>query len=93
MWVYVFLGNALRGIGETPIIPLGFSYIDDFTKADESPFFIGETDFCNNSNGPVLRNSSGVNPSRGPIILPAALMEADLRRCIIHLKILTLYGF
>ncbi|XP_029681486.1 solute carrier organic anion transporter family member 1C1-like isoform X1 [Takifugu rubripes] len=40
MWVYVFLGNALRGIGETPIIPLGFSYIDDFAKADESPFFI-----------------------------------------------------
>ncbi|CAF89837.1 unnamed protein product, partial [Tetraodon nigroviridis] len=40
MWVYVFLGNALRGIGETPIIPLGFSYIDDFAEVDESPFFI-----------------------------------------------------
>lgn len=48
MWVYVFLGNVLRGIGETPLIPLGFSYIDDFAKADESPFFIGEADFHDN---------------------------------------------
>lgn len=48
MWVYVFLGNALRGIGETPIIPLGFSYVDDFAKVDESPFFIGEASFCDN---------------------------------------------
>ncbi|KAJ8381911.1 hypothetical protein SKAU_G00026890 [Synaphobranchus kaupii] len=40
MWVYVFLGNALRGIGETPITPLGISYIDDFAKADNSAFYI-----------------------------------------------------
>uniref|UniRef100_A0A3Q3W9B9 Solute carrier organic anion transporter family member n=1 Tax=Mola mola TaxID=94237 RepID=A0A3Q3W9B9_MOLML len=32
MWIYVFLGNALRGIGETPVTPLGISYIDDFAK-------------------------------------------------------------
>ncbi|CAL9683169.1 unnamed protein product [Knipowitschia caucasica] len=40
MWVYVFLGNALRGIGESPVTPLGISYIDDFAKADNSPFYI-----------------------------------------------------
>lgn len=40
MWMYVFLGNALRGIGETPVTPLGISYIDDFAKAENSPFYI-----------------------------------------------------
>uniref|UniRef100_A0A672HMS2 Solute carrier organic anion transporter family, member 1E1 n=1 Tax=Salarias fasciatus TaxID=181472 RepID=A0A672HMS2_SALFA len=40
MWIYVFLGNALRGIGETPVTPLGISYIDDFSKAENSPFYI-----------------------------------------------------
>ncbi|XP_053718925.1 solute carrier organic anion transporter family member 1C1-like isoform X1 [Synchiropus splendidus] len=40
MWIYVFLGNALRGIGETPCTPLGISYIDDFAKAENSPFYI-----------------------------------------------------
>ncbi|XP_066525633.1 solute carrier organic anion transporter family member 1C1 isoform X2 [Hoplias malabaricus] len=40
MWVYVFLGNALRGIGETPVTPLGVSYIDDFAKAENSAFYI-----------------------------------------------------
>lgn len=42
MWIYVFLGNALRGIGETPVTPLGISYIDDFAKAENSPFYIGK---------------------------------------------------
>ncbi|MEQ2188839.1 hypothetical protein GOODEAATRI_019064 [Goodea atripinnis] len=41
MWIFVFLGNALRGIGETPVTPLGISYIDDFAKAENSPFYIG----------------------------------------------------
>uniref|UniRef100_A0A4W5NS77 Solute carrier organic anion transporter family member n=1 Tax=Hucho hucho TaxID=62062 RepID=A0A4W5NS77_9TELE len=40
MWIYVFLGNALRGIGETPVTPLGISYIDDFAKAENSAFYI-----------------------------------------------------
>ncbi|XP_061570370.1 solute carrier organic anion transporter family member 1C1-like [Cololabis saira] len=40
MWIYVFLGNALRGIGETPVTPLGISYIDDFAKPENSPFYI-----------------------------------------------------
>ncbi|XP_062339388.1 solute carrier organic anion transporter family member 1C1-like isoform X2 [Osmerus eperlanus] len=40
MWIYVFLGNALRGIGETPVTPLGISYVDDFAKAENSPFYI-----------------------------------------------------
>uniref|UniRef100_A0A1A8BKI0 Solute carrier organic anion transporter family member n=2 Tax=Nothobranchius kadleci TaxID=1051664 RepID=A0A1A8BKI0_NOTKA len=40
MWIYVFLGNALRGIGESPVTPLGISYVDDFAKAENSPFYI-----------------------------------------------------
>lgn len=40
MWIYVFLGNTLRGLGETPVTPLGISYIDDFAKAENSAFYI-----------------------------------------------------
>lgn len=40
MWIYVFLGNMLRGIGETPILPLGLSYLDDFASEDNTPFYI-----------------------------------------------------
>uniref|UniRef100_A0A673IW59 Solute carrier organic anion transporter family, member 1E1 n=1 Tax=Sinocyclocheilus rhinocerous TaxID=307959 RepID=A0A673IW59_9TELE len=40
LWIYVLLGNALRGIGETPVTPLGISYIDDFAKAENSAFYI-----------------------------------------------------
>ncbi|XP_061617558.1 solute carrier organic anion transporter family member 1C1-like isoform X1 [Phyllopteryx taeniolatus] len=40
MWVYVFLGNILRGIGETPIMPLGVSYLDDFSKEENTPFYL-----------------------------------------------------
>lgn len=42
LWVYVFLGNAIRGIGETPLMPLGISYVDDFAKAENSAFYIGK---------------------------------------------------
>ncbi|XP_016052898.1 PREDICTED: solute carrier organic anion transporter family member 1C1 [Miniopterus natalensis] len=41
MWVYVFLGNLLRGIGETPIQPLGITYLDDFASEDNVAFYIG----------------------------------------------------
>uniref|UniRef100_A0A2K5YRM5 Solute carrier organic anion transporter family member n=1 Tax=Mandrillus leucophaeus TaxID=9568 RepID=A0A2K5YRM5_MANLE len=41
MWIYVFLGNVLRGIGESPIVPLGISYIDDFAKEGHSSLYIG----------------------------------------------------
>ncbi|XP_023574718.1 solute carrier organic anion transporter family member 1B1-like [Octodon degus] len=41
MWIYVLMGNMLRGIGETPIAPLGISYIDDFAKAGQSPLYLG----------------------------------------------------
>ncbi|XP_003405728.1 solute carrier organic anion transporter family member 1C1 isoform X1 [Loxodonta africana] len=41
MWVYVFLGNLLRGIGETPIQPLGITYLDDFAGEDNAAFYIG----------------------------------------------------
>ncbi|KAM6961214.1 solute carrier organic anion transporter family member 1C1-like [Aplochiton taeniatus] len=41
MWIYVFLGNVLRGIGETPVQPLGISYIDDYARSENAAFYIG----------------------------------------------------
>ncbi|KAL7827720.1 hypothetical protein AOLI_G00308720 [Acnodon oligacanthus] len=41
MWIYVLLGNILRGVGETPIQPLGISYIDDHALEDNAAFYIG----------------------------------------------------
>ncbi|XP_075705007.1 solute carrier organic anion transporter family member 1A2-like isoform X2 [Rhinoderma darwinii] len=41
MWIFVLIGNILQGIGETPIEPLGLSYVDDFAKDENSPFYIG----------------------------------------------------
>ncbi|XP_049639845.1 solute carrier organic anion transporter family member 1A2 [Suncus etruscus] len=41
MWVYVLVGNIIRGIGETPVMPLGLSYIEDFAKSENSPLYIG----------------------------------------------------
>uniref|UniRef100_A0A8D0BFS5 Solute carrier organic anion transporter family member n=1 Tax=Salvator merianae TaxID=96440 RepID=A0A8D0BFS5_SALMN len=40
-WIYVFMGNLLRGIGETPVTPLGISYLDDFSREEDAPFYIG----------------------------------------------------
>ncbi|KAM8973838.1 solute carrier organic anion transporter family member 1A2-like [Pelodytes ibericus] len=41
MWIFVLVGNILQGIGETPIEPLGLSYVDDYAKVENSPFYIG----------------------------------------------------
>ncbi|XP_053552291.1 solute carrier organic anion transporter family member 1C1-like [Bombina bombina] len=41
LWIYVLLGNLLRGIGEAPIQPLGISYIDDFASEDNAALYIG----------------------------------------------------
>uniref|UniRef100_A0A4W5Q9I9 Solute carrier organic anion transporter family member n=1 Tax=Hucho hucho TaxID=62062 RepID=A0A4W5Q9I9_9TELE len=40
MWIYVFLGNVLRGIGETPVQPLGISYIDDYARSENAALYI-----------------------------------------------------
>ncbi|XP_060240383.1 solute carrier organic anion transporter family member 1A4-like isoform X2 [Meriones unguiculatus] len=40
-WICVMVGNFIRGIGETPIMPLGISYIEDFAKSENSPLYIG----------------------------------------------------
>ncbi|NXB08763.1 SO1C1 protein, partial [Cnemophilus loriae] len=40
MWIYILLGNMLRGIGETPITPLGISYLDDFAKEENAPVYV-----------------------------------------------------
>ncbi|XP_063164277.1 solute carrier organic anion transporter family member 1B3-like isoform X2 [Candoia aspera] len=39
-WIFVLLGNLLRGIGETPIIPLGISYLDDFSREEDVPVYL-----------------------------------------------------
>ncbi|NXX90491.1 SO1A5 protein, partial [Centropus bengalensis] len=41
LWVFVMIGNIVRGMGETPIMPLGVSYLEDFAKAENSPFYLG----------------------------------------------------
>ncbi|XP_034081361.1 solute carrier organic anion transporter family member 1C1-like isoform X1 [Gymnodraco acuticeps] len=41
MWIYVLLGNVLRGIGETPVQPLGISYIDDFASDENAALYVG----------------------------------------------------
>uniref|UniRef100_A0AAX7STK3 Solute carrier organic anion transporter family member n=1 Tax=Astatotilapia calliptera TaxID=8154 RepID=A0AAX7STK3_ASTCA len=41
MWIYVLVGNILRGIGETPVQPLGISYIDDYAQSDNAALYIG----------------------------------------------------
>ncbi|XP_029027072.1 solute carrier organic anion transporter family member 1C1-like [Betta splendens] len=38
---YVLLGNVLRGIGETPVQPLGISYIDDFATEENAALYVG----------------------------------------------------
>ncbi|NXS59311.1 SO1A4 protein, partial [Brachypteracias leptosomus] len=41
LWIFVMVGNIVRGMGETPIMPLGISYLEDFVKAENSPFYLG----------------------------------------------------
>ncbi|XP_021246985.1 solute carrier organic anion transporter family member 1A2-like isoform X3 [Numida meleagris] len=41
LWVFVMVGNLIRGMGETPIVPLGISYLEDFAKTENSPFYQG----------------------------------------------------
>ncbi|XP_043822913.1 solute carrier organic anion transporter family member 1B1-like isoform X2 [Dromiciops gliroides] len=54
MWIYVLMGNMLRGIGETPITPLGLTYIDNFAKEGHSTFYIG-----------ILQSLSMIGPVMG----------------------------
>nr|XP_003470374.2 solute carrier organic anion transporter family member 1B3-like [Cavia porcellus] len=53
MWIYVLMGNMLRGIGETPIEPLGISYLDDFAKGGQSSVYIGILNAVS-TIGPIL---------------------------------------
>ncbi len=45
LWLYVFLGNMLRGVGETPVMPLGLSYLDDFSRAENTALYMGMNDY------------------------------------------------
>lgn len=41
-YLYVFmLANALHGAGSTPMFTLGTSFIDENSKAEQTPFFLG----------------------------------------------------
>ncbi|NXK52008.1 SO1A2 protein, partial [Chauna torquata] len=40
LWIFVMVGNIVRGMGETPIVPLGISYLEDFAKTENSPFYL-----------------------------------------------------
>ncbi|KAK9976133.1 hypothetical protein ABG768_021339 [Culter alburnus] len=40
LWLFVFLGNMLRGVGETPVMPLGLSYLDDFSRQENTAFYL-----------------------------------------------------
>ncbi|XP_074182050.1 solute carrier organic anion transporter family member 1B3 isoform X2 [Rhinolophus sinicus] len=52
-WVYVLMGNMLRGIGETPIQPLGISYLDDFAEEGDSSLYLGSL-YAIAMLGPIL---------------------------------------
>uniref|UniRef100_A0A8C8SV84 Solute carrier organic anion transporter family member n=1 Tax=Pelusios castaneus TaxID=367368 RepID=A0A8C8SV84_9SAUR len=54
MWIFVLMGNLLRGVGEAPIMPLGVSYVDDFAKEENSAFYIG-----------TIRSSGLIGPTLG----------------------------
>ncbi|XP_052028719.1 solute carrier organic anion transporter family member 1A4-like isoform X2 [Apodemus sylvaticus] len=41
MWIYVLLGNFILGSGETCVMPLGISYLEDAVKSENSPLYIG----------------------------------------------------
>ncbi|XP_041710039.1 solute carrier organic anion transporter family member 1C1-like [Coregonus clupeaformis] len=40
MWIYVFLVNMLRGIGETPVMLLGVSYLDDYARKENNAIYL-----------------------------------------------------
>ena len=42
-YLYVFmLANALHGAGSTPMYTLGTSFIDENSKAEETPLYLGK---------------------------------------------------
>ncbi len=45
LWLYVFLGNMLRGVGETPVMPLGLSYLDDFSREENTALYMGMVEY------------------------------------------------
>lgn len=73
MWIYVLLGNLLRGIGETPIQPLGITYIDDYAIEENAALYIGKINiiffpngFFPRGNWVILNNGMSVIESTCP---------------------------
>lgn len=57
MWIYVLLGNLLRGIGETPIQPLGITYIDDYAIEENAALYIGKINIGGFPKGFFIRGN------------------------------------
>lgn len=43
LFAVFLIGSIIKGIGHTPMHPLGISYIDDFASEDNSAMYIGES--------------------------------------------------
>lgn len=60
----MLLGNVLRGIGETPVQPLGISYIDDFATEENAALYVGKK-----NNSTLSQPTSGLLKSVGCSIM------------------------
>lgn len=93
MWIYVLLGNVLRGIGETPVQPLGISYIDDFATEENAALYVGKTNNSTMSWSKVVAEVcqlqchgfglvTGLRGNREePFAVPSAALATFLFRC------------
>lgn len=43
--LFILVGSILKGIGHTPVHPLGMSFIDDYSSRRNSPLYIGKKRF------------------------------------------------
>ena len=42
LYIFIAAGSVLKGMGHTPLHPLGISFIDDFAARRNSAFYVGE---------------------------------------------------
>lgn len=75
----MFLGNVLRGIGETPVQPLGISYIDDYAQSENAAFYIG--------NAPYLLSmliALGCTKIKVTSFFTSLIQKVDFYTCIVE---------
>lgn len=81
------LANALHGAGSTPIFTLGTSFIDENSRAEQTPFFLGNVENrCYLMCVTLIKITLNVKKI---ILLMALLVEAHERKFQFHLKELT----